>query len=141
MTLHPPFFIGSNLRPALRVGDAVLSLDEIRHSATPDGRDVAVMVLDLPGNVEYIDDQMRSGCGGFRGSVEVFETFLSFLSAAGESVRYGAPDYIPGPDDNGSLFPIHVSRWAGENFDEISSVGCDLMDEYSGGVLHHLIED
>lgn len=140
MILHPPFQISPRLLPALRIGDAWLSLDRVDHGSGREGRDVAEFILDLPDGTDYRDDNLQSGCQGFEGAVEVFETFLSFLAACAESIRYGEHHGEPG--DNESLFPPHVGAWALENCNEIECLMCDLTEpDGSGRWLTGLIED
>lgn len=136
MTLHPPFIITARLLPGLRLADAVLSY-EGSAGITADHRDIASMVLDIPGQDEYIDDRMKSGCGGFRHTVDVFESFLSFLLAAVESFEYGERTGTDG--ENTDLFPRRIVEWASENKNEIESVLCDLHDE-EGATNRSLIE-
>jgi hypothetical protein len=120
MRLQAPFFIGSRLLPALRIGDAVLSLD-LAYQGTRDGRDRATFYLDFAGGTSYRDDSLRSGVGGFRGVVEVFESFLTFLMAAAENYNYGSNDEL--------LFPPHICEWAGEHNDDIELSHSDICDE------------
>lgn len=124
MRLHPPFIISSRLLPALRIGDAVLSLEDWGHANGREGRDVATFILDLPGGTEYRDDQLQSGRQGFRGCVEMFETFLCFLESGAEHY-----DYVQrvGRDDDPFPFPNHVLAWASDNKDEITVVRVDLL--------------
>lgn len=137
MKLHPPFFISSRLLPALRVGDAVLQIETISVADTHDGRDRAHMILDFPDGSFYEDSELKSGCGGFSGSVEVFESFLGYLGACAESMRWDGPD-----GENADLFPRHIAEWARDNADDIAIECCNLTEEDgSGAVLHHLIEE
>lgn len=137
MTLHPPFFISARLLPAIRVGDAVLQIETISVADTHDGRDRAHMILDFPDGSFYEDTSLTSGCQGFRSSVEVFETFLSFLSACAESMSYSGA-----AGENSDLFPHHIAEWAEENSDDIQMAAIDLTEpDGNGAVLHHLIED
>lgn len=134
MILHPPFFIGSALAPALRIGEATLSLlDEYINF---EHRDQCIFELVTPDFV-YNDRNLKSGVGG-SSTVDKFENFLGFMSACAESLDYLGPDDEPG--ENADLFPPHVGLWCLENKYEIEMAMCDLQDE-DGRVLEHLIEE
>jgi hypothetical protein len=130
MKLHSPFIISSALCPALKIGpDATLSL--LKLEPAEEGRTRATFELRTP-TFTYNDDELRSGCQGFQSVVEVFNTFLSFMAACGESMRY--PD-----GENRDIFPPHVAQWCEENLSEIEMLSCDLQHE-DGRVNHSLIE-
>lgn len=136
MKLHDPFIITSTLSPGLKIGDSTLHLlgaDDI----TVDNRDRATFLLVTP-EFEYECSDLRSGVGGFHNTVEVFEAFLSFLSAAAESLRYHLITGVKG--DNEDLFPHHVNVWAAFNKDAIDMAICDITDE-DGNVNPALIEE
>lgn len=126
--LHDPFIISSALAPALKIGEATLTLLETE--ITDDNRDRAVFELQTP-TFTHTDKELRSGIGGFPSAVEAFESYLSFLEAAAESYPDG---------ENADLFPPHVVQWACENADEIGMARSDLCDE-NGHVLTNLIEE
>lgn len=127
MVLHEPFFIGSALAPALKIGDATLTLLEVIHG----GRDRAVFEIRTTTGIDYTDRQLLSGYGGFRSTVEIFETFLAFLDAASEA----------GPDsDNADLFPPHIMEWCAENGDAIGEARCLITNE-DGNPNINLIEE
>ena len=136
MKLKPPFIITSTLSPGIKIGDSVLHLLDASE-VTEDNRDRAKFLLVTPG-FEYGDDQLRSGVGGFRGTVEIFESFLSFLGAAAESLRYRIVTGVKG--DNEDLFPHHVNVWAAYNKDAIDMAICDITDE-DGAPNESLIEE
>lgn len=136
MKLHAPFVITARLLPGLRVGDATLSLDGTSHM--PSGRTRAVMILDFPDGSEYRDDTLSSGLQGFDSVVDIFESYLSFLSSAAESVGYEAR--TGRKSGNGSLFPPHIMQWAADNSSVIEAAHCDLRDD-EGRTLSNLIED
>lgn len=140
MRLHPPFIIGPRLLPALRVGDAILSLDGIEPGSE---RDRATFILDFPDGTSYEDDKLQSGCGGFHGVVEVFETFLSFMEACGDSRQYEIRNRLKfGESENATIFPLHVADWCAEQADELAMLRSDLCDPEDGyTVLTHLIEE
>lgn len=131
MTLHPPFFIGSTLSPALRIGEATLHLMSVKFEPAS-GRNVCHFFLEGP-TIRYNDHEMRTGVGSRWGTVELFETFVGFMSAAAEA------DGNSG-SDNLDLFPPHVMAWCADNRGEIESASCYLLDE-NGNVNHQLIED
>lgn len=136
MILHPPFIIGSTLCPALQIADATLHLLDVS-VVSVDDRDRATFLLVTP-TFEYTDKGLKSGVGGFRGSVDAFEAFLGFLSAAAESLKYHIVTGCKG--DNEDLFPHHVNVWAASNHDEIDLVAASLQDEH-GNINTSLIEE
>ena len=134
-TIFPPFIIGPRLTPALQVVGATLSLLGIERSGK---RQRARFILDLDG-AEYTDESLQSGVQGFRSTVEAFESYLSFLGACAESVRY-ADRTGRDPGENADLFPSPVARWAADNADEIAMARFDLCDDDGMTVRHSLIE-
>jgi hypothetical protein len=136
MKLRNPFIIGSTLSPALKIGDSVLHLLDASE-VTEDNRDRAKFLLVTPG-FEYGDDQLRSGVGGFRGTVEIFDVFLSFLEAAAEAEEYEVRTGMK--LDNSDLFPPHVTEWALLNKDEMSLVHSEICNE-DGSTNDSLIEE
>lgn len=125
MLIQAPFFIGSRLLPALKIGDATLSLD-LAYQIDADNRDRATFYLDFPGGTSYRDDQLRSGVGGFKNPVEAFESFLAFLEAAIEALRYEM--YSGRTSENKGLFPEHVVNWAHEESDGVEMARSDITD-------------
>ena len=130
MKLHSPFIISARLLPALRIGDATLSLDS-----------GAVFWLDLPDGAEHrISDYRPSRM--CRDVVRVFDDILAFLSAAAEAYRYRVfvlRETEPSEDSNESLFPPNVVEWAYQNSSEIGCAQLDIQDE-SGAARAELIE-
>ena len=130
MILKPPFIISARLGPALQVGPATLTLMKVEN-ASP--RQRANFVLDFPDGRSH-GDFISSGHGGFRGLVVMFETFLSFLSAAVES----AAGF--GDDDNADMFPA----WVLEQFeglgDEIVCVQFSICHEGTDAPNEDLIQ-
>ena len=135
MLLKPPFIIGSALSPALKIGDSTLHLTDVQFAEQ--GRDQATFLLVTP-EFEYEDDQLRSGVGGFQSTVGIFESFLSFLSAAAGSLRYRIVTGVKG--ENEDLFPHHVNVWAAYNEDAIEMTICEITDE-DGYPNESLIEE
>ena len=117
MKLLSPFIISARLAPALRINDATLSLlgTDVRQSADSatlilGPRVGATLVLDFADGTEYECSDLQSGCGGFGSVVDIFETFLSFLSAAAEARRFTERTGIT--SDNDDMFPESVMQWA-----------------------------
>ena len=136
MILHQPFIISAALAPALKIGTATLSLLDVK---LPDaeGRDAAVFELQTE-DFTYVDDQMKSGVGGYHGTVDIFEGFLGFMAACGESVRH--VNYDEEPSENADLFPPRIATWCAQNLDEIEATSCSITDE-DGNVNYNLIEE
>ncbi len=145
MKLLSPFIISARLAPALKVGDATLSLigTDVRLSSDPGAlilgaRIGATLVLDLADGTEYECSDLASGCGGFGSVVDIFETFLSFLGAAAESRRFTERTGIE--SDNADLFPPNIMQWASDNATAIESAQCELQDG-NGNVRTDLIQE
>lgn len=134
MILNPPFFISSFLAPAIKIGDSTLSFTD--EYVGEENRDQCEFTLQTPDFV-YVDNNMRSGVGG-SGTVDKFETFLSFLSACAESCNYRQRTGQRG--DNQDLYPPHVAAWAVENLNDIDCTRMDICDE-DGNPKHELIEE
>lgn len=134
MILHEPFIIGPNFRPALRVGNGILSLAAKSWTEEPDsilGKRITFgFHLNTP-DFEYFDAHVQSGCGGC-GLVEAFDALLGFLEAAVDSYNYAR-------GENTDLFPSYVVEWAAAqtHLEEARSGICDE----DGNVLHHLIKE
>jgi hypothetical protein len=135
MLLKPPFIIGSALSPALNIGDSTLHLTDVQ--AAEGGRDRATFLLVTP-EFEYVDDQLRSGVGGFQSTVGIFESFLGFMQAACESAEY--EERTGYHSENSGLFPRHVVEWALEHKDAIEMAICEITDE-DGYPNESLIEE
>lgn len=135
MKLHPPFKIGSRLLPCLDIGGAEVSLEHVKTNA--EGRDVYRWYVDLPrtgrnqrrARREFSAADLKTGCqrGGYQ---EMFGALLAFLGAAADSLAWCERQGRKiGPDDNASMFPLPVVRWAAENSDTIEM----LREEIEGG--------
>lgn len=135
MTLHPPFFISSHLAPALKIGDATLSLLNLEGGY----RDRATFCLEIPGMPEYEDRQLQSGIFGFRSTVEVFETLLGFLQACGEGFQYQTR--TGRESDNATLFPPHIAEWAAENLGAVEMARLLICNEDGEDPNDGLIEE
>lgn len=135
MLIKPPFIITSTLNPGIKIGDSTLHLTDVQFVEMD--RDQATFLLVTP-EFEYEDDQLRSGVGGFQSTVGIFESFLSFLSAAAESLRYRIVTGVKG--ENEDLFPHHVNVWAAYNEDAIEMAICEITNE-DGSTNDSLIEE
>ena len=135
MKLHSPFIIGSTLSPALKIGDSTLHLTDVQ--LAEQGRDQATFLLVTP-EFEYVDDQLRSGVGGFISTVAAFDAFLSYLEAAAEAEEYEVRTGMK--SDNSGLFPPYVTEWALLNKDETSMVHSEICNE-DGSTNDSLIEE
>lgn len=133
--LKPPFIIGSTLSPALKIGDSTIHLTDVQ--VAEEGRDRATFLIVTP-EFEYVDDQLRSGVGGFISTVAAFDAFLSFLEAAAEAEEYEV--WTGMKSDNSDLFPPHVTEWALLNKDEIGLVHSEICNE-DGSTNDSLIEE
>lgn len=112
MILNSPFIISARLAPAVKVGDATISLIE----RTP-GREQRIrchFAIDTP-EFEYVDANTQTGNVRTPSIESMFENFLGFLEAAAESGRYHPEAEWSDPDSNASLFPPHVVKWAIDN--------------------------
>jgi hypothetical protein len=113
--LKEPFFISSRLLPAVKVGDATISIEYAGNE--PDGRVRYRYFIDFADGTEHVGEDLRSGVRG--GSLrEGMESLLSFLEACSESRRHGLDE----PGENADLFPDNVGEWACQNDGEIASV-------------------
>ena len=135
MKLRPPFIITSTLNPGLKIGDSTLHLTDVQ--VAEEGRDRATFLLVTP-EFEYEDDQLRSGVGGFLGTVGIFESFLGFMQAAVESADYEERTGRIG--ENTDLFPRHIVEWAMDHRYEIEDVMADITNE-DGEPNESLIEE
>ena len=135
LKVYNPFIIGSTLSPALNIGDSTLHLTDVQ--VAEEGRDRATFLLVTP-EFEYVDDQLRSGVGGFISTVAAFDAFFSYLEAAAEAEEYGARTGVK--SDNSDLFPPHVTEWALLNKEEIGMVHSEICNE-DGSTNDSLIEE
>lgn len=125
-TLHHPFEISPRLLPALRVGGAFISIE---YSDRPgdDGRVRYQWYIDLDAGEEFSGDDLQSGCQG--GSLQQgMESLLSFLGAAAESYRSKMDWDKITLDDNASLFPRPILRWAYQNSGEIAMLQFEIEE-------------
>lgn len=121
MKLSPPFIIGPRLLPALRIGDALVSIE--RDGETRDNRDRFRYYIDLADGTEHTDNDLRSGVGGCSIG-EAFSSLLSFLIHSAESYR--PDDRDPRNNRSAGLFAEPVEEWAAQHSDELSALAFDL---------------
>ncbi len=126
ITLKAPFCITSRLCAGIRIGDTEISI-EYADRAGREGRTRYRYYIDGPWGGMTADD-IQSGCQG--GSIrEGLSSLLSFLSAAGEALRYeDAHGCEPGEDSNADLFPRNVTEFAAQYSDEISMAQLELEE-------------
>jgi hypothetical protein len=129
-----PFYLDGDNNPCLDVGEAVLTLIDV--DIDHENRDLCTFELMTPA-FTYVDDNMRSGVGG-SGTVDKFETFLSFMSACGESRNYR--DAAGRMGDNANLYPEHVGEWIVDNLSDIESTQFLICDG-TGNPHHTLIDE
>lgn len=129
MKLHAPFVIESRLLPALRIGNATLTL-RLPLFPAERGKWGATMIFEAPG-IQFTDQTVRSGLAGFRSLVEPFNTYLGFLEAAAEAREQG---------DNADMFPPKVMTWARAHASAIAEARIELCDE-NGNTRHELISE
>ncbi len=120
MKLHPPFIIGSRLLPALRIGDALVSIE--RDGETRDNRDRFRYFIDIDGT-EHTDNDLRSDVGGCSIG-KAFASLLSFLIHSAESYR--PDDRDPRNNRSAGLFAEPVEEWAAQHSDELSALAFDI---------------
>lgn len=142
MILHLPFIITPRLCAGLQIGDGWLSLMSTYQGPRENAlgaRTIATLILDLPGGIEYICDDLSSGCGGFGGYVSIFESFFAFLEAAVGSYEFEQRTGRKG--ENTDLFPPHVVEWACDNKSDIEGFRCGMyVEEGNDYVNEALIE-
>ena len=125
MKLSPPFIISARLLPALRIGDATLSLERM-DELTPDNRDRFTWYLDMADGSEYSDSDLRSGVGGCT-LQEAFRSLLSFLIHSAESYR--PDDRDPRNNRSAGLFAEPVEEWTSANSEELSALAFDIESD------------
>ena len=122
MEIHPPLCVTSRLLPGARIGGAEISID---YAYIVNNRQHFQWNIDLNGQY-FSGSDLRSGVGGDM-LQEGLETLLSFLGAFAKRIAYEerTGEKCEGPD----LFPLGLAEWAAENADEISILGCLLVDK------------
>lgn len=117
MTLTGPFIISARLMPAVKIGDATISIEYL--SITSENRTRYRYHIDMPDAKSFTGSDLKSGVGG--GSLqEGMCSLLSFLDACAESYPDG---------DNADLFPKRIAEWAQQNSDEIGMLRCEIEEQ------------
>ena len=125
-----PFFIGSRLLPAVRIGgDMVVSIEYGERSR--DNRAAYIVHFDHCDGRSHTEETLFSGVGG-GGLQRGMEAMMSFLGAAAESYRYAGME-----GENSNLFPEWITEWAYLNENEIASLGLELAE--SEGLLEEVL--
>lgn len=133
MTLKSPFFIGSNLCPAIRIGDATISLEQTERC---DRRGAPYWKWEIL--IDSGETYCDSDLSGWQDMQGMFATILDFLCAAGESYHYRVfvkKSAQIDDDENEGGFPAPIPEWAYMHSDEIACMRCEI-EETAG-----LIED
>lgn len=112
MILHAPFFISGRLLPALKVGPAVLHLEQ---TTWDDWGETAHFILEVPGQAPYHDSQLHTAAG-FWSRVGAFDAFLDFLEYSAETT------------EENEMFPEWVRQWAGEHLEDIREAWDGIRD-------------
>jgi len=123
MKLKHPFFIHCRLLPAVNVGNATISINEI--GSTPSGRTSYRYYIDTP-EWEHEGNGLESGVGG-GGIQSGMESLLSFLYACGEAYRYKMA-YPESEPENLDLFPPNVAEWCYLHSEELSMMELELQE-------------
>jgi hypothetical protein len=136
MNLHPPFIIGPDLCPALKIDNGFVSLEyAVKRSdrnGPNEGRTVYRYFID-PGDGKrpFVGKDLRSGCQG--GTIqEGFVSLLGFLGAEAEAWDNGritpANPAPKGVGDNAGMFPVRIAQFACDNSDEIGMLQCEIEE-------------
>lgn len=127
LKLTHPAFISSRLLPAVRAGNAIISMQ--REGRDDEGRDVfrywIEFASDAGDRTEYEAADLRSGVGGCS-LQEAFASLLCFLEAAAEA--YACEVRAGRASDNDDMFPHEINEWAYLNSDEIGDKRFELDD-------------
>ena len=109
--LLPPVAITSRLLPGVFVNDnqACISIDYSDRASNETGRTRYHYYIDIPGQEPFDRDDLQSGCQGGN-LLEGLKSLLGFLTAAADSYR--VMHDVTSPDDNTTLFPPNITRWA-----------------------------
>ena len=124
ITLTSPMVISPRLLPAVRIGDAFISIEP--HGSDVDGTIVTTIYIDTP-EFHYEDSTLRMNLIGYMNDDQFMRdtmaTALSFL--ANDADRYWS---IMGPADPYS-YGDQVAEWAYMNDSEIQDLECDFTPE------------
>ena len=119
MNVRPPFFVHKH-GPALRIGDTEVVLIDMQYG----DRDSASFLFEVEGGYSFVDTSLRSGVNGFTNTVSIFESMLTFLSAAGEAWNH--KERTGHYSDNLELFPAYMCEWAGDNLSAIDLMSIEV---------------
>lgn len=129
MILTYPMIISSRLLPAVKIGDATISLDYLGERA---GRGVVCIYIDRPGNPEYVDDGLRIASTAGESDADYYrkamKVCLAFLDNDADRYRGSGNMGTTEPVDPYS-FSADLAEWAYVNQTEIQSVEIDLDPE------------
>ena len=120
ITVSAPMIIGPRLVPAVRIGDAMISIKP--EGRTADNRLKVRWFIDVGGK-EYSKDDLSSGVGAQWSTATARTTMgnlLGFLSAFAE-----ADD----GDENADLFPAELREWAQQHEDDITTIRIEIEVE------------
>lgn len=124
MRIKSPCIITPRLLPGVKVGDAILSIEQT-DNITPDDRDIYRYYLDTP-EFEYTAADLFSGVGGHAGLQAMLASCLGFLAACAESGQF---ELRTGRTrENTDLFPSHVGEWAMTQSDELGILAVELKE-------------
>jgi hypothetical protein len=130
-TLLPPFEISSRLLPAVRVGDACISI-EYGAGGLNGHRQPFTYYIDLPDGTEYSGTDLEIPEG--RASIQSgMENILCFIVSAAETYDYFLRNKEKKPSEP-FLFPEPVCKWARDHRDEIEFLREEL-EEHEGLVI------
>jgi len=135
MKLHDPFLISSRLLPAIKVGDATISMDTEGYD--DEGRLIYHYYIDHA-DFEYENTDLKSGVGG-DDLVSGFTSLLSFLSHDAEHYRYlylHHPVLLNKSEDESEDYCFDspsVVEWAYQNSDEIDLLAFELEEAAKQG--------
>jgi hypothetical protein len=126
MVLQQPFIISARLLPAIKIADCTISLE--RRDRDSEGRWMFRIYFDFKDGRKFVEDTLRSGCGGIGGGTqEMFETLFSFLTWAGEAAHWRQ---LSGCEsENEDLFCPEITEWCEQNNDDISCLACDIKEK------------
>lgn len=122
MNIKAPFIIGPDLRPALRIGDAYVSMEYAERRQSNGRTRYRYRIYGEPFRKEHVGENLQSGCQGGT-LVEGFGSLLAFLDACAEG------------GENAILFPKSIGQWADDHQSELGM----LREEIETN--HALIEE
>ena len=119
LNLEYPLIIGSRLLPAVKIGNATLSLDingMEQFILDADGRAYTIDGFRFPRNGKSDNELVR----------EAFRAFVDFATASNEAVEFTAR--TGRQSDNLDLFELPVREFLYEHSNEIDVLFCELME-------------